>query len=215
MTAVKDIAIYGAGGFGREVACLINNHLPQWRIIGFFDDDPTIKDKEVSYYGHCFGGFDVLNSWSSELAVVLAIGSPKAVTHIVDNITNTKITYPNIIHPNFETLDSKTFSIGIGNIITKDCRVSCNVSIGDFNVMNGSVIVGHDAQIGSYNSFMPAVRVSGGVKIGNGNFFGVASIVLQQLKIGNDIKLGAGSVLMTKPKDGLLYMGNPAKKTDL
>ncbi|MEG2122093.1 MAG: serine acetyltransferase, partial [Rikenellaceae bacterium] len=38
---MKEIAIYGFGGFGREVACLINmiNEVtPQWKIIGFFDD---------------------------------------------------------------------------------------------------------------------------------------------------------------------------------
>ena len=77
------------------------------------------------------------------------------------------------------------------------------------------MVLGHDAQIGSYNSFMPAVRVSGEVKIGDCNFFGVASIVLQQLRVGSEVKLGAGSVLMTKPKDGSLYIGVPAKKTDL
>ena len=37
----------------------------------------------------------------------------------------------------------------------------------------------------------------------------------QQIKIGNSIRLGAGSVLMTKPKDGNLYLGVPAKKTEL
>mgnify|MGYP003321408090 FL=1 len=48
--------------------------------------------------------------------------------------------------------------------------------------------------------------------MGDGNFFGVGSIVLQQIKIGDNIRLGAGSVLMTKPKNGELYIGNPAKR---
>ena len=37
----KDIAIFGAGGFGREVLALIkeiNRIEPQWNILGFFDD---------------------------------------------------------------------------------------------------------------------------------------------------------------------------------
>ena len=62
---------------------------------------------------------------------------------------------------------------------------------------------------------MPAVRVSGEVKIGEFNLFGVGSIILQQIKIGNKIRLGAGSVLMTKPKEGFLYLGVPAKKTEM
>ena len=59
---------------------------------------------------------------------------------------------------------------------------------------------------------MPAIRISGEVTIGDENFFGVGSIVLQRLKIGNNIRLGAGGVLMTKPKNGELYVGNPAKR---
>lgn len=79
-------------------------------------------------------------------------------------------------------------------------------------MLNGSVVLGHDNRIGSFNVLMPAVRLSGQVEIGDFNFGGVGSIVLQGLKIGNHVKLGAGSVLMTKPKDGCLYLGNPAKR---
>ena len=38
---MKEIAIYGAGGCGREVACiieLINQEKRVWNFIGFFDD---------------------------------------------------------------------------------------------------------------------------------------------------------------------------------
>ena len=41
---MKKIAIIGAGGFGREVACLINainEKSKEWDFIGFFDD---VKD---------------------------------------------------------------------------------------------------------------------------------------------------------------------------
>lgn len=208
-----DIAIYGAGGFGREVACLIRNNFPKWNIIGFFDDGKA-KDTSVLPFGKILGGIDELNAWEREIAIVISIGNPKIVKRLVSKVANPKVHFPNIIHPNFEMLDAASFTIGKGNIITADCRVSCNVSIGDFNVLNGTVIVGHDVNIGSFNSFMPAVRISGEVKIGDCNFFGVSSIVLQQIKIGNEIKLSAGSVLMTKPREGNLYMGNPAKRTE-
>lgn len=38
---MKDLIIIGAGGFGREVAWLveeINNKQPKWNIVGFVDD---------------------------------------------------------------------------------------------------------------------------------------------------------------------------------
>ena len=228
---MKDIAIYGAGGFGREVACLIqriNEELAEesvkkhhlmpsepWNLIGFFDDNPELKGKQVSHFGSCFGGIDELNKYSKSLAVILAVGNPHVVRNIVKKISNPKIEYPNLIDTSFYVVDAETFQIGHGNIIQGPSSVSCDVTIGNFNVLNGSVVLGHDVKIGSFNSIMPDTRISGEVTIGEGNFFGVGSIVLQQMKIGNNVKLAAGSVMMTKPRDGNLYMGVPARKMDL
>ena len=215
---MKDIAIYGAGGFGKEVACLINRineKEPEWNLVGFFDDNPAKKGQMVSHFAPCLGGVDDLNAYPRSLAVVMAMGNSKIVEELVPKITNEKIWFPNLIHPNFTISDPSTFSIGKGNIIQGACTATCDVTIGDFNVLNGAICLGHDVSVGSYNTFMPAARISGEVKIGDGNLFGVGSIVLQQIKIGNSIRLGAGSVLMTKPKDGNLYLGVPAKKTEL
>lgn len=215
---MKDIAIYGAGGFGREVACLIkriNETELTWNFIGFFDDNETLKGQPISHFGNCLGGTDTLNAWDKPLAVVMAIGSSLVVKKIVDKITNQNVEFPNLIHPDFIISDPETFSIGRGNIIQRNCTATCNVTIGDFNIFNGSVVMGHDVKIGNYNTFMPAVRISGEVKVGEYNFFGVGSIILQQIKIGNKVRLGAGSVLMTKPKEGFLYLGVPAKKTEI
>lgn len=215
---MKDIAIYGAGGFGKEVACLINRinqKEPTWQFVGFFDDNPNLKGKMISHFGMCLGGMDVLNDYPNELSLAMALGNSHVVKLLVEKVKNDKISYPNLIDVTFYQVDPETFCIGKGNIIQGKCCVSCDVKIGDFNVMNGSVDVGHDVTIGSFNTFMPAVRVSGEVRIGERNFFGINSVILQQIAIGNDVRIGAGSVLMTKPKDGNLYIGVPAKKMKL
>lgn len=211
---MKDILIYGAGGFGREIACLIRNINKKensWNLIGFLDDNESLWGT-TNEYGKVLGGIDFLNSYQDDIAVTLAIGSPKAVSLVVGKISNPKVSYPNIVSPDVLFADENNYYLGKGNIIQRQCTFSCNVHLGDFNTLNSSVGIGHDAVIGSYNAFMPAVRISGEVKIGDGNFFGVSSVVLQQIKIGNNIKLAAGSVLMTKPKDENVYMGIPAKK---
>lgn len=212
-----DIAIFGAGGFGKEVACLINRineKEPTWNLVGFFDDNPALKGMMISHFAPCLGGIDELNAYQEELFLVIAIANPKIVKTVVGKINNPLITFPNLIHPSFVVSDPETFEIGRGNIIQANCSVSVDVKIGDFNILNGSVVLGHDVNMGSFNTLMPAVRISGGVTINDENFFGVSSIVLQQITVGNHVRLGAGSVLMTKPKDGNLYMGNPAIKTD-
>lgn len=215
---MKDIAIFGAGGFGREIACLINRinkQQPQtWNFIGFFDDDEKIWGV-WNEYGKVIGGKDQLNTWDKELALVVTIGSPQILHKIVDHITNSNITYPNLIDPTVDFLDPDNVKMGKGNVICAKCFVSCNVEMGDFNLYNVGDGIGHDSRIGNYNVIMPNVNISGGVLIGDENMLGVKSTVLQYLKIGNQVRLGANSLLMKNAKDGLLYIGNPAKKMDL
>lgn len=210
---MKDIAIFGAGGFGKEVACLIeriNEAGGDWNLIGFFDDTKEIETT-VSHYGKILGGVEAVNKWESSLSIVIAIGNPNSIYKIRSLISNPNIDFPNLIDPTFQIVDKETFTIGSGNIIQGDCCVSCDVSIGDFNVLNGSVVMGHDVVVGNYNVIMPDIRISGNVRIGNRNLFGVGSIIIQKIKIGNHIQLGAGAVLMTKPKDDSTYLGNPAR----
>ena len=214
MAELKNIAIYGAGGFGREVACTINKineKEPTWNLVGFFDDGVE-KGKMVSHFGPVLGGMQELNAWPEKINVVIAIGNPHTVKAVVEKITNEKVEFPNLIYPNTYFSDKESFSIGKGNIIQGGCVFSCDVTMGDFNVLNDSITLGHDVKIGNFNSFMPAVRISGEVTMGDCNFLGVRSIVLQQIKLKNGVKLAAGSVLMTKPKDNSLYIGIPAKR---
>lgn len=216
---MKKIAIYGAGGLGREVACLIkliNDSLmePEWDFIGFFDDTKNIGDN-IFNYGLCLGGIYQLNQWNEKLSIVIAIGNSNSISSIYKQITNPNIDFPNIFAPSVIFLDRESTQLGKGNIICSNCLVSCNVKLGDFNIFNGYVPIGHDVTIGSYNVIMPSVNLSGSISIGNNNFFGVQSVVLQKIKIGNNVRVGANSVIIRNTKDGCLYMGNPAKKIEL
>lgn len=210
---MKNIAIFGAGGFGKEVACLIkqiNDVDPQWNLIGFFDDGKE-KGERISHYGKILGGMAEINAYPENLALAIAIGNPVSLRNVRGRIKNDKIYFPNIIAPTFGMSDPETFTIGEGNVIGHGCAVSCDVSIGSFNILDSDIVMGHDAKIGNYNVIMPDIRISGEVTIDECNLIGVGSIILQQIKIGDNVHLGAGAVLMTKPKDGGTYIGNPAK----
>lgn len=210
----RDIAIYGAGGFGRETACLIgliNRQSPQWRVIGFFDDG--IAAGEQTGYGPVLGGLDILNSWPTPLSVAIAIGTPQTVRTLTERIKNPNIDFPNLIAPSAVVADPASLKMGRGNLVCGFSWLSCNVVMGDFNLLNGYITVGHDARIGSCNVFMPSCHISGGVEMGNCNFFGLNSAVLQYVKIGSDVRVGAGAIVMRNAtKEGSLYMGNPAMR---
>lgn len=210
---MKKIAIYGAGGFGKEVACilnLINSKAPKWELIGFFDDGKE-KGQQVSHFGKVLGNMHHLNQWPEALSIAFAVGSPQILQKLVSEISNPLVDYPNIIHPEVFFADRQNFSIGKGNVVVRGCSFSCDVTVGDFNLFNSLSALAHDVRVGSFNVFMPLARISGEVAIGDANFFGIGSVVLQCLHIGHNTRIGAGSYVMRHTKDGQMYFGNPAK----
>jgi sugar O-acyltransferase (sialic acid O-acetyltransferase NeuD family) len=214
---MKPIAIYGAGGFGKEVATVIqkiNEKTLTWDLVGFFDDGLP-QGTAVSKYGIVLGGKKELNDWTSPLSVVFAIGHPVTLKKVYEGIQNPQVDYPNLIHPEVYFADEETLSIGQGNVIVRGCSFSVDVTIGDFNQMNSLSALAHDVSIGSFNVFMPLSRISGSVSIGDLNFFGINAIVLQNIKIGANTRIGANSVVMRQTKDHFLYLGNPARKMKL
>lgn len=213
---MKDLVIYGFGGFGHEVACVvthINTIKPTWNIIGYIDDGVIVGTS--CKYGAVLGNRDTLNNWKTPLDVAIAIGSPKYLAEIPAAIANPLISFPNIIAPNVFYFDKESITMGQGNIITFGCRMSCNITIGNFNILDGNISLGHDVVIGDANMMFPEVRISGQTEIGNQNFFGARTFASQCLKIGNGNRFGAGTYILRKIKNDGLYMGNPAKKVSI
>lgn len=216
---MKNLIIYGAGGFGREVAALIkriNTINPSWNLLGFIDDNQQLYPIGCkNEYGSILGDVSFLNKYNQPIHVILALGKPNALKAVHNKICNPFVSFPNIIGPEAKILDEDNFSMGQGNIICSYATMSCNVKLGDFNIFNNRCSVGHDAQIGNFNTFMTATRISGDTLIGEKNFFGVGSILLQGMKVGNNTTIAAGAVVMRNTKDNALYIGNPAKKMEL
>lgn len=216
---MKDIAIFGVGGLGKEICCLIrliNESCKEekWHFVGFFDDNKELHGAQ-NEYGKVIGGIDTLNNYPKPLSLAVAIGSPTALKTVVERINNPLVDFPNLIAPSTIFLDSDSVVMGKGNIICSNCLISLHATIGSFNIFNGYIPIGHDTVIGDYNVVMPSCNISGGVTLGDCNFFGVQSVVLQYVKIGNNTRIGANSVIMRKTKDGYLYIGNPAKRVEL
>ena len=209
---MKDLLIYGFGGLGHEVACLIkhiNQIEPTWKVLGYIDDGVAVGTE--CKYGKVLGNIDTLNAWNRPVSVVIAIGNIKYLKSVSEKIVNPKVEFPNIIAPNVFYFDEENVSMGKGNIITFGCRFSCNTSLGDFNILNGNISLGHDVKLGNYNVMFPETRISGCTTVGDRNFFGARVFVAQCLTLGNDCRYGAGCFVLRKTKDGNLYMGNPAK----
>ncbi len=196
---MKDIAIYGAGGFGREVLTLlqdINKQSPQWNFVGFFDDG---MEKGSTVNGHkLLGGMTELNAWDTPLSLAIAVGTPTIHETILKKICNPQISFPTLIHPTAIIGDSNFVKIGEGCIICAYNVITTNVEIGDFVILNIACTTGHDTIIHNHASFMPTCNISGEVIIGEGVYCGTGVKIINRTSIGEWSIVGAGAVV-TKP----------------
>jgi sugar O-acyltransferase (sialic acid O-acetyltransferase NeuD family) len=208
---MKKIAIYGTGGFSKEIKKLIqqiNSVSNKFELIGFFDDLRSKKDIINGY--PVLGGVEELNSFSA-IDIVIAVGNPTLKKKIISNIINKKISYPNIIHPSVN-IDDSSVKLGKGIIICSGVFVSVDVKIEDFVSINVNCTIGHDAKIGEFSSLMPAVSISGNVDVGKEVFIGVGSVTNNDILIHDNVTIGAGSVVLKSISYPCVSMGNPSRE---
>ena len=209
---MKDIAIFGVGGFGREVLALIkdiNKVKPTWNIVGFFDDG---YEKGLTINGYpTFGTAEDLNKWDKEIAIAISIGNPVIKKKILDKIHNPQVSYPTLIHPTAWIGDDDFIEIGKGCIICAGNLITTNIKIQDFVILNLGCTVGHDTVIKDYSAFMPSVNISGEVTIGEGVYVGTGAKIINQLEIGDYAIIGAGAVVAKTIPPRCTAVGVPAK----
>jgi len=208
---MKHIAIYGGGGFGREVCMLINHinqHSKLYDFIGYFDDS---KQKGcVIGKNHVLGGIKELNTYPEELYLVIAIGDPMIKSKIFLSIKNDKVKFPVLIHPSC-IIGTENVTIGEGSIICAGSILTVDISIENHVILNLGCTVGHDTRIGSYSSLMPNVNVSGEVELGEGVYCGTGVKIINQLKVGSNTIIGAGGVVSRSLPSNCTAVGIPAK----
>lgn len=209
---MKDIAIFGVGGFGREVLTLIqdiNRVSKEYNILGFFDDGHD-RGEMVNGYP-VLGKMDELNQWSGELCLAVSIGNPKVKKSVIDRIVNSHVSYPTLIHPSVLIGDKKFVEIGQGCIICAGNILTTNIRVGNYVIMNLSCTTGHDSIIGDYSAFMPSVNISGEVTVGDGVYVGTGVKIINQVVIGEYATIGAGAVVVRNVPGYCTAVGVPAK----
>jgi len=206
---MKDIVIIGAGGFGREVAWLIediNKANQEWNIIGFVDDNDSIQGKEINGY-KVVGNVDWLAQ--QELYVVNAIGDPITKMKVMKKLEKSKNIYPVLIHPS--VICSDRIEIGEGTIICAGNILTVNIKIGKHVIINLDCMIGHDVILGDYTTVLSSANVSGAVNIGKCVSIGTGSAIIQGLNIGDNTIIGAGAVVVTDLPPNCTAVGVPAK----
>ncbi len=211
----EPIAIYGAGGFGREVAWLfedMNAVGKNYEVVCFIDDDETLL-------GSVLNGIPVLSLDEAAkrfpgVAVVGGIGAPKVRQNLMENAAARGFRFQTFIHPTVQM--SQWVRIGSGTLICAGNILTTNITVGEHVQINLECTIGHDVIMGDYTTLAPGVHVSGYVYFGRRVYVGTGAVIINgtqenPIVIGDDVVIGAGACVIRSVSAGLTVGGVPAK----
>lgn len=208
---MKDLYIIGAGGFGREVAWLIeriNEVKPTWNLKGFIDDNEALWESNEGEY-KVFGGCEYLKSLG-EVYAVCAVGAARVRKNIIEKLVDSEVKFATVIDPS--VILSKKVEIGEGTIICAGTIITVNIKIGNHVIINLDCTIGHDDVIEDYVTIYPSANVSGNVLLGECSELGTGMQIIQGKKVAPNMIIGAGAVVVKDCAESGTYVGSPAKK---
>lgn len=191
---MKRIAIYGAGGFGKEVRGMIDFQRELYSFAGYFDDYKDVPEKvQDDQYDD----------------VILSIADPQVRSKLVQGWSKKSVPFSSLISPDVHLHPG--VAIGKGSILCPGVKFTVDIQLGEFVIVNLNATIGHDVVLGDFCSVMPSVNISGNVKVGNRVFIGTGATLLQGITIGEDVIIGAGAVVLHDIPPGQTVVGVPAR----
>lgn len=210
----RRIAIFGAGGFAREVLQIILDinaseaSCQPWQPVGFVVDPAYVNDTLIH-------GLPILGSleWlkaNPDVDVVIAVGFSAVRRRIAEKIrSELSNSFPVLIHP--RAWVGRQVAIGPGSIICAGALMTTDIHIGEHVHINIGCTIGHDAVLSSFVTLNPSVNVSGNVEIAEGVEVGTRSVLIPHACIGEWSIVGAGSVVTKSLPANVTAVGTPAK----
>jgi len=206
-------AIYGTGGFAREVIPILNEQHPN-------DDNIFVVHKEYLSSEKSINGYSVMSYEdfidipSKEKSITVAISDALIRSRVSTVINQDGIRQSSIISNKSVIMDE--VMISNGTIICPFVTITSNIRIGQNFHANIYSYVAHDCIIGDNVTFAPSVKCNGNVIIEDNVYIGTGAII-KQGKSNNPIILGANSIISAgsfvtrNVQESTTVYGNPAK----
>ncbi|MCS6627373.1 acetyltransferase [Roseibacterium beibuensis] len=196
------LAIYGSGGFGRElVQSALEAVGPSGQVV-FVSDD-------VTQVGQTVCGLPVIGPDQLDCPAVIAVGDPAVRREIAERVSAGELAAlthrrgPDVV-------------VGEGAVFCDFTVVTASATIGRHFQCNIYSYVAHDCVIGDFVTFAPKVCCNGNVHIEDDVYVGTGAILRQgaagkPLRIGKGAVIGMGAVVTRDVPPGATVIGNPAK----
>lgn len=206
----RRLAIFGAGGHGREIAWLAREIWGDDVALTFLVDIPSpaplvddIPVRPVTAYAEDHAGG----------AYIVAIGDPLAREKCVHTCESAGLRPWTLIHPRVEC--SSRVNVGAGSVVCAGSVLTTNIKLGRHVHINVGCTVSHDAVIGDYATLSPGVHVPGHVHLGRRVFIGTGANLIngssvQPLVIADDAVVAAGACVTKAVAAGSMVAGVPA-----
>ena len=201
------LAIYGPGGFGRELASFAR----QSRDVVFISDSQTeigrrINDIDV----HSLACAKTL----PDLEVVIAISDARIRRMIVQKCETENVNFASLVAPTHQRGDN--IFMGAGGIYCGFTSLTSDVTIGRHFHCNIYSYVAHDCVIGDFVTLAPRVCINGNTIIDDDAYIGTGAVLKQgthdrPLRIGKGAVIGMGAVVTRDVEPGAVVVGSPAR----
>jgi acetyltransferase EpsM len=198
---MKRLAIFGAGGLGRETL--------SWIEVSKFAEIIFVVDDKY-YTTDLVAGSPVLqisNVSVEDYEWVIAIGDVQARKRIANNLGKVA-RFASLIHPTAiigpRSEISQGANIGPFAVVTSDVKIGAHVHIGP------RCGIGHDSVIGDFVTVSPNTTILGSCEIAQEVYLGAGALVRERVKIASGTVIGMGSVVVEDLVSGT-YVGNPAR----